>query len=213
MPLLGIGEVVGDDGQFGHTAYFFGKTETQQRPWLDDILFVQVRLCAVHDARLVRIVGIGWAPCRVVALLVVVSHGVDYQVILVFVRLEIVAAVSVLVFVDGLGAFVPYDLYRCGEYHFDGRDVGDEPERGIEPVSQVPSARREHAYVVERRIDIVQGHVLIFALDMEPCPADVQRCVQGLDFTEVQPVLDAVLVRRRAVGRPAPGIHLDGLRP
>ena len=42
MPLLGIGEVVGDDGQFGHTAYFFGKTETQQRPWLDDILFVQV---------------------------------------------------------------------------------------------------------------------------------------------------------------------------
>ena len=75
VPLLGIGEVVGDDGQFGHTAYFFGKTEAQQRPWLDDILFVQVRLCAVHDARFVRIVGIGRAPCRVVALLVVVSHG------------------------------------------------------------------------------------------------------------------------------------------
>ena len=149
VPLLGIGEVVGDDGQFGHTAYFFGKTEAQQRPWLDDILFVQVRLCAVHDARLVRVVGIGRAPHRVVALFVVVSHGVDYQVILVFVRLEIVAAVSVFVFVDDLGAFVPYDLYRCGEYHFDGRDVGDEPERGIKSVSQVPSARREHAYVVE----------------------------------------------------------------
>ena len=68
-------------------------------------------------------------------------------------------------------------------------------------------------YVVERRIDIVQGHVLIFALDMEPCPADVQRGVQGLDFTEVQPVLDAMLVRGRTVGCPAPGIHLGGLRP
>ena len=48
---------------------------------------------------------------------------------------------------------------------------------------------------------------------MEPCPADVQRGVQGLDFTEVQPVLDAMLVRGRTVGCPAPGIHLGGLRP